>query len=353
VFTNSGTSSLQIALAALKESHRWEDGDEVLCPATTFIATSNVILQNRMRPVFVDVDPEIYSMDPSRMEDRVGPRTRCAIAVHLYGHPAEMGSILEICRRRNLRLIEDSAETMFATCGGQSVGSFGDIGCFSTYAAHILVTGVGGLNTTNDAELAIMMRSIMNHGRDSIYLNIDDDKDQTDAGLRTVMERRFRFVRMGYSYRCTELEAALGCAQMEEAPANVKARRENARVLTDTLRRWNRYLQLPLVRPDCTHSFMMYPILVRPDAGFTREDLTFELEQRNIETRTMVSILDQPFYRELFGLRLEDEYPVARWIDSAGFYIGCHMGMTPEELDFIGRSFDHFFRNRDPQAPPL
>jgi dTDP-4-amino-4,6-dideoxygalactose transaminase len=296
IFTNSGTSSLQIALAVLKERYCWDDGDEVLCPATTFIASSNIILQNNMRPVFVDVDPLTYNIDPAQIERHVTPRTRCIVVVHLYGHPADMESIMELSRRHGLRVIEDSAETMYANYKGRSVGSFGDIGCFSTYAAHILVTGVGGLNTTNDDELAIMLRSAMNHGRDSIYLSIDDDKGKTDADLRMVMERRFRFVRMGYSYRGTEMEAALGCAQIEEAEQNIGIRRRNALLLNQSLHRWNRYLQLPTRRPDADHSYMMYTVLVRQDAPFTREDITFFLEKHNIETRTMVSILDQPYY---------------------------------------------------------
>lgn len=343
IFTNSGTSSLQIALAALKEKYEWQDGDEVLCPSTTFIATSNIIMQNNMQPVFVDVDPKTYNMNPALIEDHITPKTKCIIVVHLYGHPADMDRILEICQKHNLRLIEDSAETMFATYKGKSVGSFGDVACFSTYTAHILVTGVGGLSTTNDDELAVIMRSTANHGRDSIYLSIDDDKGKTGKELRTVMERRFRFIRMGYSYRCTELEAALGCAQLEEAEQNILKRRENAEKLTLMLRQWNKYIQLPIVMPGCKHSFMMYPILILQDAPFTREDLTHFLEEHNIETRTMVSILDQPFYHELFGSDIEEQYPVAKWINRNGFFIGCHMDIGQQEREHIQKVFSAFF----------
>ena len=257
-----------------------------------------------------------------------------------------MDPILSICRKYSLRIIEDSAETMFATYKGKKVGSFGDIACFSTYAAHIIVTGVGGLTTTNDDALAIVLRSCMNHGRDSIYLSIDDDKGKSGAELKTVMERRFRFIRMGYSYRCTEMEAALGCAQMEEAETNIVKRRANASLLTKRLAKWHAYLQLPTTRPECTHSFMMYAMLVRKDASFTREDLTLFLEEHNIETRTMVSILDQPYYHRLFGADIEAKYPVAAWIDHNGFYIGCHMEIGEDEISFIGHVFDAFFASR-------
>jgi perosamine synthetase len=346
VFTNSGTSSLQIALAVLKERHAWEDGDEVLCPSTTFIATSNIILQNNMKPVFVDVDRETYNVDPAQIEQHITPRTKCVIVVHLYGHPADMDPILALCKKHNLRLIEDSCETMYARYKGKSVGSFGDIGCFSTYAAHILVTGVGGLTTTNDDKLAVMLRSCMNHGRDSIYLSIDDDKGKQGDDLRMVMERRFRFVRMGYSYRCTELEAALGCAQIEEAEKNIATRRANAQKLLQRLSPYRRYLQLPVVKPQCDHSFMMFTIVVQPDAPFTREDFTLYLEEHNIETRTMVSILDQPYYHELFGKDIEEQYPVAKWIDRSGLYIGCHMELGDDEINYIGDVIEEFLSSR-------
>jgi len=147
LFMNSGTSALQVALAALKEKYQWKDGDEVLVPAATFIATSNVILQNNLTPVFVDVDEATYNIDPSLIENKITKRTRCIIPVHLFGLPCDMKPIMNIAKRHNLRVLEDSCETMFAKDQGKSVGSFGDIACFSTYVAHLIVTGVGGVGS--------------------------------------------------------------------------------------------------------------------------------------------------------------------------------------------------------------
>jgi perosamine synthetase len=347
VLTNSGTSSLQIALAVLKEKYGWKDGDEVLCPATTFIATSNVILQNNMVPVFVDIDPQTYNLDPHQMEKHITPKTRCVMVVHLYGQPADMDPIMQICKKHDLRIIEDSCETMFARYKGRSVGTFGDINCFSTYACHIMVTGVGGLTTTNDDELAVMLYSAMNHGRDSIYLHIDDDENKHGDELRTIMEARFRFVRMGYSYRCTEMEAALGCAEIEQWEENIRARRKNAKLLHETLRPFAKFFQLPVVKEDREHSFMMYPLVIRQDIPFNREELTLFLEEHNIETRTMVSLLDQPYYHKLFGQDIEDKYPVAKWIDHNGFYVGCHKEMGENEIAYIGRVFEEFLKKKE------
>ena len=343
VVTNSGTSSLQIAVGALRERGGWEDGAEVLCPATTFVATPNVILQNNLRPVFVDIEPDAYNVDPGQIEAHITPRTRALMVVHLYGQPAEMGPIMEIARRRSLAVIEDSAETMFARYRGKSVGSFGEIACFSTYACHILVTGVGGLTTTNDEELAVVLRSLANHGRDSIYLSIDDDRGLSGDALREVMEARFRFVRLGYSYRMTEMEAALGVGQLEGADDNVAARRHAAARLIAGLTPRESYLKLPHPKPERDHSYMMFPIVVHEDAPFTREELSLFLEEHRIETRPMVSVLDQPFYRGLLGDDFEQLYPVAHWIDRCGFYIGCHPEMTDPVLDYVLETFESFF----------
>lgn len=345
IMSNSGTSSLQVALAALKEAGRWRDGDEIIVPAVTFIATSNIVLQNKLKPVFVDVDSAAYNIDPAKIERAVTAKTRAVIPVHLFGLPCDMDPIVDIARRKRLKILEDSCETMFAKYKSKPVGSFGDIGCFSTYIAHILVTGVGGLATTNSAKLAVLMRSMINHGRDGVYLSIDDDNNRSKDDLWRIVERRFRFVRMGYSYRATEMEAALGLGQLENWPKNIAKRQANANYLREGLRDYEQWLQLPSCPPDCEHAFMMFPIVIR--AGHvSKKRLVMFLESRGIETRDMLPLINQPFYQKLFG-RLESKYPVARWINKNGFYIGCHPYLEKPELDFVLETFHDFFRGDD------
>lgn len=211
VFCNSGTSALQIALAVLKERYCYDDGDEVLVPAITFIATSNVVLQNNLTPVFVDVDPVTFNIDTDKIALKITNRTRAIIPVHLFGLPANMERVVSIAKYYGLQVIEDSCETMFAGINGKSVGSYGDMACFSTYVAHLIVGGVGGLVTTNSDKNAEMCRSFMAHGRDSIYTSIDDD----DKISKDMIERRYKFDRVGYSYRCTEIEAAIALSELE------------------------------------------------------------------------------------------------------------------------------------------
>jgi perosamine synthetase len=336
VFCNSGTSALQIALAALRERHGYQDGDEVLVPAITFIATSNVVLQNNLTPVFVDVDPYTFNMDPSKIEERITSRTRAIIPVHLFGLPCNMEEVMYYSTTHGLQVIEDSCETMFAGINGKSVGSFGDMACFSTYVAHLIVGGVGGLVTTNDKELDTMCRSLMAHGRDSIYTCLEDDDNPT----KDIIERRYKFDRVGYSYRCTEIEAAIALSELERWEDNIKARRGNAALLTQLLARFEDYLQLPCIPRGYDHSFMMFPMVCK--AGIDREALLMYLETHGIETRYMFPLLSQPVYRRLFP-GMAEKYPVAQHLESKGFFVGMHQGMGTESMQHIARTFAGYF----------
>lgn len=335
IFMNSGTSALQVALAALKEAYHYEDGDEVLVPATTFIATSNVVLQNNLKPVFVDIHPLTYNIDPEKIREKITSRTRAIIPVHLFGLPADMRAIQNIASDNDLQVIEDSCETMFATTHGRSVGSFGNLSCFSTYVAHLIVGGVGGLVLTDDDKLAEICKSLMAHGRDSIYTSIDDD-DNVGSGLQNIIERRYKFDRVGYSYRATDLEAAIALSELERWEENISKRRANAAYLTASLTDINNVLQLPFIPEDFTHSFMMYPLCL--SSHLDRDKLLLFLEQRGIETRYMFPLLSQPIYQRLFP-GLEDEYPVAKRIAKQGFFIGMHQGLNTEDMDYISEVF--------------
>ena len=340
-FCNSGTSALHTAIACLKEIDGWEDGDEILVPAVTFVATSNMVILNALNPVFVDVDSRTYNIDPDQIESKISERTRAILPVHLFGQPAQMSTICDIAQKHDLRVIEDSAETMFASHQGKPVGAWGDLACFSTYVAHMLITGVGGFVLTNDPEMAKISKSIINHGRDSIYLNIDDQGDTVDERLK-IAEGRFNFVRFGHSFRATEFEAAVGLAQLEEADTLVARRKTTASRLIEGLSTFSESIQLPWWPEDTEHAFMMFPIVIR-DSALRKLDLIGHLERNGIETRDMMPLLTQPIYVDKFGL-LEDAYPVAKWINASGFYIGCHPYMGDEQVDHVLETFRQFFK---------
>jgi len=342
VASNSGTSSLQVALQALKIYHDWNDGDEVIVPATTFIATSNIVIHNNMTPVFAEVEPNYYELDPNLLEAKITPKTRAIIVVHLFGQPCDMDPIIAIADKYNLKIIEDSCETMLANYKNKIVGTLGDIGCFSTYIAHLATTGVGGLATTNNPDYAVLMRSLVNHGRDSIYISIDDDNGLTGDKLKEVIERRFSFIYPGHSFRITELEGAIGLAQLEELPQAIYKRRQNAQYLTSQLSNLSNQLQLPAIRPETEHSFMMYPIVLLNEP---KTNLVNYLENNGIETRDMLPLINQPVYKKLFNINQAD-YPVSSWIIKNGFYIGCHQDLTQDNLDYIIANIQSYFNNQ-------
>ena len=341
IFCNSGTSALQIALAALAEVHNYAPGDEVLVPATTFIATSNIVLQNGLKPVFIDVEPDTFNIDWRDIYKHVTARTRCIIPVHLFGLPADMEKIMSLAKDFNLQVIEDSCETMFASQNGKRIGVFGDLACFSTYVAHLIVGGVGGLILTKNNKLAEICRSLMNHGRDSIYTNIDQDDASDDQLHRQIIERRYRYDRVGYSYRCTEFEAAIALSELDYWRDNIIKRRINAWILSKLLADVEE-LQLPYIPKDRTHAFMMYPMVLKEG---NRDELLMYLEKRGIETRYLFPLLEQPIYKKLFPGEAE-KYPVAQHLAKQGFFIGMHQGLTREDIEYVSKTIHDYFKEQ-------
>jgi dTDP-4-amino-4,6-dideoxygalactose transaminase len=315
-------------LQALKEKYGWQDNHEVVCPALTFVASYNIILHNNMVPVLADIDPVTYNLDPWALEEAITDDTRCVVAVHLFGQPCDMTAIDQVVRIANwnredeekIRIIEDSCETMFAEHNGKVVGSWGDVACFSMYVAHILTTGVGGISTTNDPDLAMRMRSLVNHGRDGIFFSDDHSHEQ--------MSRRFRFTSIGHSFRITELEAALGVAQLETWPVMIGQRQKNARYLISYIdKHLSEHLQTPSIAPGNTHSFMMLPLFLEHGDKWKLCDW---LESNGIETRECLPLTNQPVYNIN-----QDLYPEAKWINEQGFYIACHQGLSKADLDWM------------------
>jgi len=333
VLSNSGTSSLQVAIQAMKELYGWRDGDEIITQSVTFVATVNTILHNRLKPVLVDVD-DYYGLDPEKLEAAITPRTRCVVPVHLFGQPCNMTDIQDIAHYHHLKVLEDSCETMFVSHNDRMAGSWGDVACFSLYVAHLLTAGVGGVGTTNDPDLAVKMRSLVNHGRDGIYLSIDDDNDLSAKRMKEVIRRRFNFESVGHSYRITELEAALALGQLDDWSGMIRQRQENADYLTDKL--WDLemddWISLPRPRPHTERAWMMYPIVADGD----KWALCDHLEKRGVETREMLRLTDQPVYK---GLWEPENYPMADWINKHGIYVPSHQELTPEDLNQIVDAF--------------
>ena len=316
IFTSSGTAALKISLHALKDKHGWKDGSEVIIPATTFVATMNAVIMNNLKPVLVDVKKETANINPELIEKAITKKTVAIIPVHLLGQPAEMGPIMKIAKKHKLEVVEDSCETMFVN------KLKGTTACFSTYIAHLMVTGVGGFILTNDAKLATTMRSMLFHGRDESYLNIDDKP--------TDIWKRFYFPRRGYSDRMTELEAAIGIGELDDWQKMIKERQANADYLMFELRY---YAEFPVTEVD-DHSFMFFPAYFN-----NRDEMMIHLEKQGIQTRTMMPLVSQPITEPY----LKKNYDVAQYIIEHGMLLPVHQYLKKKDLDHMVKSIKEFY----------
>ena len=337
MFCNSGTSALQVAIHALKDTYGWHDGDEVLVPATTFVASMNVVIHNNLKPVFVDVDA-YFNIHPDKIEDALTVKTKAILVVHLLGQPAQMDKIMRIARKFQLKVIEDSCETVGATYKGKPVGSWGDVSCFSTYASHLVVTGVGGFACTNNTDLAMKIKGLYNHGRDGLYHSIDDD----DKDSVKMLNNRFRFIYSGYSYRCTELESALGVGHLHRFGKELKMRQKNAAYLIKGLLdlEKKKYILLPHIHPKATHAFMLFGIVCLQED--VRDKLIVFLEKNGIMTRYAMPLLNQPIVEKLYG-NLQRQFPMSKMFIDNAFLIGIHSELTKKELDYVISKFHEFY----------
>lgn len=331
ISSNSGTSSLVVAVQALKELYGWNDGDEVIVPALTFVASVNAILHNNLTPVLVDIDPRSYNIDVDKIEEKITSYTKAIMPVHLFGLMADVFGVWEIAESHDLRIIEDSCETILVNYLNRKPGELGDVACFSTYVAHHLVTGVGGMATTNNPLLADRMRSLINHGIDLSEL------PEGYTYEASYLSRKFTFTSIGHSFRITELEAAIGLAQLGALNHSIGRRTENAIYLRKRLFNLQEYLQLPTLEAGEVHSWMVFPIVLKN--GSKWPVMRF-LNEKDIECREMLPLTTQPCYSGLFNPL---DYPVANNINERGFYIGIHQELTEDHLSYVAETLEEYF----------
>ncbi len=307
----NGTVALHLALAALDIG----PGDEVIIPTFTMIATVNSVTYTGAKPVLVDSEMETWNMDVTHIEDKITERTRAIMPVHTYGHPVDMDVVLDIAERHGLFVVEDGAEAHGAEYKGRKIGGIGHATCFSFYANKIITTGEGGMVTTNDEEFARLAWNLRDHAFSE--------------------ERHFWHTYLGYNYRMTNLQAAVGLAQTERFDELVGIRRDNALYYNSLLKEVEG-ITLPPEAPWAKSVYWMYSLLVQDDFGISRDELRKRLAQRGIETRTFfIPVHLQPIYYEAYkGQR----YPVAEELCGRGFYLPSASTLTKEEINFIVES---------------
>jgi perosamine synthetase len=310
IATSSGTTALELAVRAAGIG----PGDEVLISASTNVATALAVVHNGGMPIPIDSEPTTWNLDLDKIEERVTPRTRAIIPVHLYGHPVDMDRLTEIAARHGLIVIEDCAESHGATCRARMTGSFGAMACFSFYANKVITTGEGGMVTTNDPALADRLRLLRN---------------------LAFTTPRFRHDEAGYNFRMTGMQAALGLSQLRRIDEVIAAKRGLAARYGAALAGIPG-LQLPVELPWARNVYWMYAVVVEREFGMTRDELAAHLRAAGIDTRTFFCPMDmQPFLRRLPGFP-DQACPVADRLWDQGLYLPSSPALSDDDVQRIG-----------------
>ena len=315
IAVSSGSAALQVALAALP----LEPGDEVVLPTFTIVSCATAVLSAGAVPVLVDADPETWTMDVEQLEARIGPRTRGVMPVHIYGHPADMDPILESAERHGLVVAEDAAEAHGAEYRARSgewrrCGGFGALSCFSFYANKLVTTGEGGMVVTDDDALAERLRSLRN--------------------LCFLPDRRFYHEELGFNFRLTNLQAALGVAQLERIDQIVARKHEVAAAYTSGLQGLDG-LALPVEKPWARSVYWMYGVVVDEATGLDAAAFAARLRERGVDTRPFfLGMHEQPALHRL-GLFRGERYPVAERLARQGLYLPSGLALTDEQVETV------------------
>lgn len=351
LLVNSGSSANLLMVASLKSNklrRPLQEGDEVITPAVTFPTTLAPIVQNGLVPVFVDCEPATFNMDPQRVADAIGPKTRAVFVPHTLGSPWHLADIAELCRRHDLYLIEDCCDALGATYDGRPAGSFGAMSSLSFFPAHQMTMGEGGAVIVNDVELESPARSIRDWGKDCWCEPGRNDSCANRFGgkygdLPEGYDHKYVFSDIGYNLKVTDLQAAIGVAQWERVPGFVVARRANYAFYRTVLEPYAERLEFARVDPRANPSWFGFPITVR--GGLERARLVGFLERNRVETRLMFggNILKQPGYRNIRH-RVAGALTESDRVLHDTFFIGVYPGLTDERRQFVAEQFGRFFR---------
>ena len=345
---NSGSSANLVAVSVLTSptlgERQLKPGDEVITVAAGFPTTVNPIIQNRLVPVFVDVELGTYNVDVSQLEKALSPKTKAIIFAHTLGNPFNLGAVSEFARRHNLWLIEDCCDALGSTFNGRRVGTFGDMATFSFYPAHHITMGEGGCVGTSQPKLTKLIESFRDWGRDCWCA---PGKDNTcgkrfDWQLGTLphgYDHKYTYSHIGYNLKVSDMQAAAGVAQLEKLEGFIAARKSNFDYLTTQLRPLLNLFRLPQATPGSDPSWFGYPIAVRPEAPLKRDEVIRFLNSRKIGTRLLFggNLLRQPAYKDI-EKRVIGDLPISDFITDHVFWIGVYPGLTRPMLDYVVES---------------
>jgi CDP-6-deoxy-D-xylo-4-hexulose-3-dehydrase len=349
---NSGSSANLLAVTVLTSptlgERQLKPGDEVITVAAGFPTTVNPIIQNRLIPVFVDVELGTYNVDVTQLEKALSPRTKAMIFAHTLGNPFNLAAVAEFAKKHNLWLIEDCCDALGSSYQGRRVGTFGDLCTFSFYPAHHITMGEGGAVGTSKPQLTKLIESFRDWGRDCWCA---PGKDNT-CGKRFGWElgempfgydHKYTYSHIGYNLKVSDMQAAVGVAQLDKLMDFIAARKQNFATLTELLTTLSKKLLLPVATVSSDPSWFGFPIAVRPESGVKRDDLVKFLNSRKIGTRLLFggNLLRQPAYAGI-EKRVIGTLPNSDFITENVFWIGVYPGLTRPMLDFIAESIQAF-----------
>ncbi len=355
MLVNSGSSANLVALSSLTsprlKDRRLVEGDEVVTVAAGFPTTVNPILQNRLVPVFVDAQLGTYEADAEQLRAAIGPRTRAIFMAHTLGNAFDLDVVMELAEKHDLWVIEDACDAVGARWNDKAVGSFGHLATTSFYPAHHITMGEGGAVLAQRKSMRKIVESFRDWGRDCWCAPGDDDTcgkrfDWQLGELPRGYDHKYTYSHLGYNLKATDMQAAVGVAQLDKLDGFVAARQANWQYLRDGLDDLEEHLILPEATPGCKPSWFGFAITVRPEAPFTRLDLVQHLESRRIATRQLFggNLMRQPAYLEM-PHRAVGPMPNADMIMDGTFWIGVYPALTKEMLDYMVDTIHEFARN--------
>lgn len=356
LLVNSGSSANLLAIAALTSpklgEKRLKPGDEVITVAAGFPTTVNPILQNQLVPVFVDVHIPTYNIDISQLEAALSPKTRAIMIAHTLGNPFDLATVSQFAKDHDLWLVEDCCDALGARFNGQHVGTFGDIATCSFYPAHHITMGEGGAVMTNQPKLKTLIESFRDWGRDCWCAPGVDNTcgkrfDWELGELPHGYDHKYIYSHIGYNLKATDMQAAVGVAQLDRLPEFIAARNRNYVQLHAALKPYEEFLVLPEATANSEPSWFGFPLAVRPGAPFSRRDLVRHLDQAKIGTRQIFggNLIRQPAYVGQ-PMRIIGDLPGADFVMRQAFWIGVYPGLNDASLKYVDQTISSFIQSK-------
>ena len=344
LYVNSGSSALYIGVEALD----FKDGSEVITPALTFGTTVGCLIKNNLIPVFVDVEPLSYCIDPEKIEEMITDKTVAILAPNLMGNICDWEKIRQIANKYNLIVIEDSADTLGGKINAKPSGSYSDMSITSFYGSHIInCAGNGGALMLNDKKAIYKAKLLRSWGRSS---SLFDEKSEAIENRFNIdldgitYDAKFVFETVGYNLEGNELGAAFGLAQLKKLKRNIKIREKNFKIQHEFFSKHNKFFSNPIQTPNTVTGWLAYPILIKKEANFSRKEFQIFLEKRNIQTRVVFTgnILRQPMMKGLKFKTNNSGYPNSDAVMERGVLLPIHHGMTTSMFERLHEVIDEF-----------